>query len=131
METVNLGLPAELVSVAKLDQGDVSVEAAKFIAMELFREGTVSLAALLSCAGLPWRPSWVLWPAMGFHRSIMGSRSSSRTSLRWRAFKRDRTLRFLAAVGVAPGLGEFSPRRRGGASGAGWIQVHSVKKQKD
>ncbi len=43
MATVNIELPADLVSVAKLDQGNVSQEAAKFIALELFREGAVSL----------------------------------------------------------------------------------------
>ena len=43
MATVILDLPADLVSVAKLDQRNVSQEAAKFIALELFREGTVSL----------------------------------------------------------------------------------------
>ena len=53
METVNLELPAELVSAAKLDQGDVSAEAAKFIAMELFREGTVSLGRAAELCGTP------------------------------------------------------------------------------
>ncbi len=43
MTNVNVELPADLVSVAKLDQGNVSQEAAKFIALELFLEGTVSL----------------------------------------------------------------------------------------
>ena len=36
-------LPADLVSAAKLDRGDVSLETAKFIALELFREGTIAL----------------------------------------------------------------------------------------
>jgi predicted HTH domain antitoxin len=43
MTTVSLELPADLVSVAKLDQGNVSHEAAKFIALELFRENKVSM----------------------------------------------------------------------------------------
>jgi predicted HTH domain antitoxin len=43
MDTVTLELPADLVSIAKLDQGNVSQEAAKLIALELFREGTVSI----------------------------------------------------------------------------------------
>jgi predicted HTH domain antitoxin len=43
MATVTVDLPADLVSLAKLDQGNVSQEAAKWIALELFREGTVSL----------------------------------------------------------------------------------------
>lgn len=43
MGSVNLELPSDLVSVARLDQGDVSQEAAKLIALELFREDKVSL----------------------------------------------------------------------------------------
>jgi predicted HTH domain antitoxin len=43
MATVNIELPADLVSIAKLDQGNVSQEAAKFIALELFRENKVSM----------------------------------------------------------------------------------------
>jgi predicted HTH domain antitoxin len=43
MATVNLELPADLVSAAKLDQGNVSQEAAKLIALELFREEAISL----------------------------------------------------------------------------------------
>jgi predicted HTH domain antitoxin len=43
MGTVNLELPADLVSAVKLDQGNISQEAARLIALELFREGTVSL----------------------------------------------------------------------------------------
>ena len=43
MGSVNLELPSDLVSIAKLDQGDVSQEAAKLIALELFREDKVSL----------------------------------------------------------------------------------------
>jgi predicted HTH domain antitoxin len=44
MASVNLQLPADLVSVAKLGEGnDVSKEAAKLIALELFREEKISL----------------------------------------------------------------------------------------
>jgi predicted HTH domain antitoxin len=43
MSAVNLELPADLVLAARLDNGDVSKEAAKFIALELFRENKVSL----------------------------------------------------------------------------------------
>jgi predicted HTH domain antitoxin len=43
MANVNLELPADLVAAAKLDQGNVSEEAAKLIALELFREGSISL----------------------------------------------------------------------------------------
>jgi predicted HTH domain antitoxin len=53
MATVNVDLPADLVSAAKLDQGDVSQEAAKFIALELFREGTVSIGRAAELCGTP------------------------------------------------------------------------------
>ncbi len=44
METVHVELPAPLVEAAKLDPVDVSREAAKLLALELFREEKVSLA---------------------------------------------------------------------------------------
>jgi predicted HTH domain antitoxin len=53
MATVNVDLPADLVSVAKLDQGNVSQEAAKFIALELFREGTVSIGRAAELCATP------------------------------------------------------------------------------
>jgi predicted HTH domain antitoxin len=53
MANVTVDLPADLVSVAKLDQGDVSQEAAKFIALELFREGTVSLGRAAELCATP------------------------------------------------------------------------------
>jgi predicted HTH domain antitoxin len=53
MATVNLELPADLVSAAKLDRGNVSQEAAKLIALELFREGTVSLGRAAELCATP------------------------------------------------------------------------------
>ena len=53
MATVNVELSAELVSAAKLDQGNVSREAAKLIALELFREGTVSLGRAAELCATP------------------------------------------------------------------------------
>lgn len=53
MATVNVELPADLVSAAKLDQGDVSQEAAKLIALELFRESTVSLGRAAELCATP------------------------------------------------------------------------------
>ena len=53
MATVMLDLPADLVSVARLDQGNVSQEAAKFIALELLREGTVSLGRAAELSATP------------------------------------------------------------------------------
>lgn len=50
---MNLELPAELVSAAKLDRGKVSEEAAKLIALELFREGAVSLGRAAELCATP------------------------------------------------------------------------------
>jgi predicted HTH domain antitoxin len=43
MESLPLELPADLIKVAQLDAGDLSREAAKLLALELFRENRVSL----------------------------------------------------------------------------------------
>jgi predicted HTH domain antitoxin len=44
MKTLQVDLPVDLVTVARLDQGSgVSQEAAKLIALELFREDRISL----------------------------------------------------------------------------------------
>jgi len=53
MATVNVDLPADLVAAARLDQGNVSEETAKFIALELFREGTVSLGRAAELSATP------------------------------------------------------------------------------
>ncbi len=53
MATVSLKLPAELVSAAKLDRGNVSNEAAKLIALELFRERAVSLGRAAELCATP------------------------------------------------------------------------------
>jgi predicted HTH domain antitoxin len=43
MDTVHVDLPSDLVSIARLNEGDVSREVAKVIALELFREDKVSM----------------------------------------------------------------------------------------
>jgi predicted HTH domain antitoxin len=53
MVTVNIDLPADLVCAAKLDQGNVAQEAAKLIALELLREGTVSLGRAAELCASP------------------------------------------------------------------------------
>jgi predicted HTH domain antitoxin len=53
MVQVKLRLPADLVSEAGLDAGDVSQETAKVIAMELFREGKVSLGRAAELCATP------------------------------------------------------------------------------
>jgi predicted HTH domain antitoxin len=53
MATVNVELPSDLVVAAKLDQGNVSEEAAKLIALELFREGSVSIGRAAELCATP------------------------------------------------------------------------------
>lgn len=53
MALVNLQLPEDLVAVAQLDEGNVSQEAAKIIAMELFRERKVSLGRAAELCSTP------------------------------------------------------------------------------
>ena len=43
METVDVKLPSELLRVANLEQRNLSEEAAKLLALELYREDKVSL----------------------------------------------------------------------------------------
>jgi predicted HTH domain antitoxin len=53
MSMVNLALPDDLVSIAKLDQGDISQETAKLIALGLFREDKVSLGRAAELCRIP------------------------------------------------------------------------------
>jgi predicted HTH domain antitoxin len=43
METVRLDLPSALLKAAKLEEGNLSQEAARLLALELYREEKVSL----------------------------------------------------------------------------------------
>jgi predicted HTH domain antitoxin len=43
METIQVELPADLLHAAQLDRGNLSREAARLLALELLREGRVTL----------------------------------------------------------------------------------------
>ena len=53
MDTVGLQWPRELVSAARLDNGNISEEAAKLIALELFREGEISIGRAAELSRVP------------------------------------------------------------------------------
>jgi predicted HTH domain antitoxin len=53
MGHVSVLLPEDLVREARLDDGDVSVETAKVVALELFREQRVSLGRAAELCGVP------------------------------------------------------------------------------
>jgi predicted HTH domain antitoxin len=53
MDSVDLQLPRDLVSAAKLNDGNLSHEAAKLIALELFREGDISIGRAAELSRTP------------------------------------------------------------------------------
>jgi predicted HTH domain antitoxin len=53
METVTVELPAALLQAAKLDASDLSQEAARLLALGLFREEKVSLSRAAELCGTP------------------------------------------------------------------------------
>ena len=53
METVRVELPAALIRAANLEPSNVSAEAARLLALELFREQKVSLARAAELCATP------------------------------------------------------------------------------
>src|SRR5260370_12324767 len=59
METVDVKLPSELLRVANLEESSLSQEAARLLALELYREDKVSLGRAAELCQTPWRLSWI------------------------------------------------------------------------
>ena len=53
MQTVRVEIPAELVSAAGLDTGNLSVETARLLALGLYREDKVSLVRAAELCRMP------------------------------------------------------------------------------
>ena len=53
MQTVRVEIPAELVSAAGLDTGNLSAETARFLALGLYREDKVSLGRAAELCRMP------------------------------------------------------------------------------
>lgn len=53
METVNVKLPSELLKVANLEESSLSQEAARLLALELYREDKVSLGRAAELCDTP------------------------------------------------------------------------------
>ena len=53
METVDIKLPSELLRAANLEEGSLSQEAARLLALELYREDKVSLGRAAELCHLP------------------------------------------------------------------------------
>ena len=83
METVRAEIPAELVVAAGLDADNLSAEATRLLALELYREDKVSLgrAAELS-ATCRLSSSWSL-PVGTTFRSTMASMTWRKIAKRW------------------------------------------------
>jgi len=69
METVEVHLPAALVQAAEFKPPHVSREAAKLLALELFREEKVSLARAAQLSETPLEVSWISPPGTALLRS--------------------------------------------------------------
>jgi predicted HTH domain antitoxin len=54
MQTVRAEIPAELVLAAGLDAGNLSIEAARLLALELYREDKVSLGRAAELCHTPF-----------------------------------------------------------------------------
>ena len=54
METVDIKLPSELLRVANLEQRNLSQEAARLLALELYREDKVSLGRAAEICQMPF-----------------------------------------------------------------------------
>jgi predicted HTH domain antitoxin len=53
MQTVSVQIPADLLSAAGLDTGNVSAETARFLALGLYREDKVSLGRAAELCQMP------------------------------------------------------------------------------
>ena len=53
METVNVQLPSALLRAADLEESNLSAEAARMLALELYREDKVSLGRAAELCGTP------------------------------------------------------------------------------
>ncbi len=53
MSQVHVSLPEDLVKAARFDPGNVSQDAAKLIALELFREQEISIGRAAELCGVP------------------------------------------------------------------------------
>jgi predicted HTH domain antitoxin len=53
MASVHVELPSDLITAAQFDEGNISQEAARLIALELFREGRVSVGRAAELCATP------------------------------------------------------------------------------
>jgi predicted HTH domain antitoxin len=97
METVPLELPAELVKLAQLDQGNLSHETAKILPLDLFRGRKVSLGRAAELCAMPLATFMVLLPPMVFHHSVMTLRTCTTTGARSPRCASESRFRFLSA----------------------------------
>ena len=84
MDTVQLELPSDLVSMARLNEGDVSHEVAKLIALELFRDDKVSLGRASELCRTPIAAfmEFAAAHAVSFHYGINELEEDRRTAER-------------------------------------------------
>ncbi len=66
METVKVDLPSALVKAANLEGDNLSQDAARLLALELYREGKVSLGRAAELSRHRWQHSWISLRSMAF-----------------------------------------------------------------
>jgi len=93
METVDVKLPSELLKAANLEESRLSEEAARLLALELYREDKVSLGRAAELC----RRSWILQRSTVFPRYGTALRTWKKSATLLTVSKRDRRSRFIAA----------------------------------
>jgi hypothetical protein len=96
MKTVDVKLPSDLVEAADLENTNVSQEAARLLALELYREDKVSLGRAPSFARLRLHRSWTLLPSMAFLPCDTALRNWRKNADQLMSLACDRRCRFIA-----------------------------------
>lgn len=93
MQTVNVEIPAELASAAGFDPRNLSAEATRLLALELYREDKVSLGR---AAELSQMPVEQFWPSATF-RFITAPTNWMKIAGLWNGLACERCFQLLAA----------------------------------
>lgn len=103
METVNLKLPSELLRAANLEESRISQEAARLLALELYREDKVSLARAAELRRTPLAAFMDFVAKHGVPPQRYSFEDLEEERQTAAVSKRDRCSRFFAAVGWVVG----------------------------
>src|SRR5271165_6993760 len=97
METVDVKLPSELLKAANLQESNLSEEAARLLALELYREDKVSLGRAAELCQTPLAAFMDFSAQHGVPRCATALRICKRNARLRNVSKCDRRSRFIAA----------------------------------